>query len=87
MLYFHSVRYTWLITLVPKLDDNMATGGGLALPEPLHNKDAKSWFKRFEVCSLANGWDAGKQLLRLPMLLRGRAWVIFDLLSDTETDM
>ena len=66
--------------------DNMATGGGLALPEPLNNKDAKSWFKRYEVCSLANGWDAGKQLLRLSTLLRGRAWAIFDSLSDTETD-
>jgi len=51
----------------------MATGGGLALPEPLHDEDSRSWFKRFEVCAAANGWDAAKKLLRLPTLLKGRA--------------
>ena len=30
----------------------MATGGGLALPEPLDGDDAKSWFKRYEVCAI-----------------------------------
>ena len=35
----------------------MATGGGLALPEPLQDEDSHSWFKRFEVCAAANGWD------------------------------
>ena len=63
----------------------MATGGGLALPEPLHVY-ARSWFKKFKVCSAANGWDATKQLLRLPTLLRGRTWVIFDSLGDGKTD-
>jgi len=62
-------------------------GGGLALPEPLQNEDAKSWFKpRYEVCSVANGWDADKKRRRLPTLLRGRAWAIFDSLGDDETD-
>jgi len=64
----------------------MATGGGLALPEPLHNEDACSWFKRFEVCAAANGWDAAKKLLCLPTLLRGRAWAVFDSLGDDTTD-
>jgi len=49
----------------------MATGGGIALPEPLHNEDSRSWFKRFEVCTAANGWDAAKKLLCLPTLLKG----------------
>jgi len=57
-----------------------------ALPEPLQNEDAKSWFKRYEVCSIANGWDADKKRQRLPTLLRGRAWAIFDSLGDDETD-
>jgi len=61
----------------------MATGGGLALPEPLHDEDSRSWFKRFEA---ANGWDAAKKLLCLPTLLKGRAWAIFDSLGEDETD-
>ena len=65
----------------------MATGEGFALPKLLHNEDSKSWFKRYVMCSLANGWNAGKQLLELLMLLEGSSWEIFDSLSDTETDM
>ena len=65
----------------------MATGGRLALHEPLHDEDARLWFKRFEVCAAANGWDAAKNLLRLPTLLRGRAWAVFDSLGDDATDM
>ena len=67
--------------LVPK-PGRMASSVGLALPEPLQDKDAKSWFKRYEVCAAANEWNAEKQLLRLPTLLRGRAWAIFDALPD-----
>ena len=64
----------------------MATGGGLALPEPLQDEDSRSWFKRFEVCAAANGWDDAKKLLRLPTLLKGRAWAIYDALGEGDTD-
>ena len=64
----------------------MASGVGLAVPEPLQEDDARSWFKHFEVCAAANEWDKRKKLLRLPTLLRGRAWAIFDALPDTDTD-
>ena len=65
----------------------MATGVGLALPEPLHDEDAKSWFKRLEVCVAANGWNDNKKLLRLPTLLKGRAWAIYDnSLGDDQID-
>ena len=64
----------------------MDTGIGLALPEPLQDEDSRSWFKRFEVCAAANGWDDGKKLLRLPTLLRGRAWAIYDSLGEADTD-
>jgi len=64
----------------------MATGVGLALPEPLHDEDARSWFKRYEVCVAANGWNDQKKLLRLPTLLKGRAWAIYDSLGDDQTD-
>ena len=64
----------------------MATEVGLALPEPLHDEDAKSWFKRYEVCVAANGWNDQKKLLRLSMLLKGRAWAIYDSLGDDQKD-
>lgn len=64
----------------------MATGSGLALPEPLQEGDSHSWFKRYEVCATANGWDAAKKLQRLPTLLRGRAWAIYDSLPEDVMD-
>ena len=65
---------------------DMASGHGLALPEPLQDSDARSWFKRFEVCAAANEWNDNKKRVRLPTLLRGRAWAIFDALSEEHTD-
>ena len=64
----------------------MASSSGLALPEVLQDGNVKSWFKRFEVCAVVNEWGNDKKLKRLPMLLRGRAWEIFDTLPDTSTD-
>ena len=64
----------------------IASGIGLALPEALQDRDARSWFKRFEVCAVANEWDDEKKLKRLPTLLKGRAWAIFDSLPDASTD-
>ena len=65
--------------------DDMA-GLGIALPEPFHGEDAKSWFNRFEICAVANEWNNAKKLLRVPTLLKGRAWAVFELLSHAETD-
>ena len=79
-----SIQSSGCLHLVPK--PGMASSVGLALPEPLQDSDARSWFKRFEVCASANEWDAEKQLRRLPTLLRGRAWAIFDSLSDDQRD-
>ena len=59
---------------------------GLAIPEPLQDRDAHAWFKRFEVCAAANEWDEAKQLKRLPTLLRGRAWAVYDALKESEMD-
>lgn len=64
----------------------MASGTGVALPEVLRGEDAKSWFKRFEVCAAANGWNDEKKLRRVPTLLQGRAWAVYDSLTDDETD-
>ena len=74
--------------MVPKpgTRKKMASGIGLALPEALQDRDARSWFKRFKVCAVANEWNDEKKLKRLPTLLKGRAWAIFDSLPDTCTD-
>ena len=55
----------------------MATGGNIALPEPLEGDDAKSWFKRYEVCGAANGWNDQKNFH-----VCQRAWVIYDSLHE-----
>ena len=58
---------------------DMATETGIA---PLQGDDAKSWFKRFEVCAAANAWDGAKKLLRVPTLLKSRPWAVFDCLTE-----
>ena len=63
-----------------------STGGGIVLPEPLQDDNAKSWFNRYEACCTANGWNQATRLARLPTLLRGRAWAIFEMLTAEQTD-
>ena len=69
--------------MVPK-PGTMATGTTICLPEPLEDGNAKSWFRRFDVCAAANEWDAAKKLVRLPTLLRGRTWAIYESLGETD---
>ena len=64
----------------------LATGDKLCLLEHLDNGDGKSWFKRYELCAAANEWNDARKLLWLPTLLKGQAWVIFELLRDEEKD-
>ena len=73
----------FLFTLVPK--PRMA-GVSLALPELLQDSDVKSWLRCFAVCAATNEWNAEKQLLRLPTLLHGQTWGIFDSMSTDQTD-
>ena len=46
----------------------MAIGARVCLPEHLDDGDARSWFKRYELCVAANEWNTAKKLLRLPVL-------------------
>ena len=64
----------------------MAAGNAICLPEPLEDGDAKSWFRRFDVCATANEWNAAKKLVRLPTLLRGRAWAIYESLGEADNE-
>ena len=56
----------------------------ICLPESLEDGDAKSWFRRFDVCASANEWNAAKKLTQLPTLLRGRAWAIYESLGEDD---
>ena len=71
--------------MVPK-PATMASGVAISVPEMLHGEDARSWFKRFEVCAAANEWGAEKKLTRVPTLLKGRAWAVYEALTEEETD-
>ena len=68
-----------------KLSMATSTGSELALPEPLQEDNAKSWFKQLKLRCPANGWDKEKQLLHLPTLLKGHAWTIFEVLDEEHT--
>ena len=61
-----------------------STGSGIVLPEPLQDENAKSWFKRYEI--YANSWNQATRLARLPTLLKGRAWAIYEVLTEEQTD-
>ena len=50
----------------------------------MEDGNAKSWFGQFDVCTAANEWDAAKKLARLPTLLRGCAWAIYESLGETD---
>ena len=56
------------------------------VPEYLDDRDATSWFKRYNLCAAANEWNDAKKLLRLLTLFKGRAWAIFESLGDGDTD-
>ena len=64
----------------------MASGGAISLPEMLRGEDARSWFKRFEVCTAANEWGDEKKLTQVPTLLKGHAWAVYKALMKAETD-
>ena len=74
-----------VITVVPK-PGTMATGTAICLPEPLEDGDAKAWFRRFDVCAAANDWNAAKKRVRVPTLLRGRAWAIYESLGESDCE-
>jgi len=56
----------------------------ICLPGPIQHEDARSWFKRFKFCAAATKWDAAKQLLCPPTLLKGWSWAIYESLGEAE---
>lgn len=56
----------------------------ISLPKPYSGGDFSEWIQRFEICCDANGWDADKQLKKLPTLLEGEALAVWLEAADDE---
>ena len=58
----------------------------ISLPKPFNSGDANEWFKRFEICCKANGWDDAKKSLKLPTLLEGEALDVWLELTEEQQE-
>ena len=58
----------------------------ISLPKPFNSGDANEWFKRFEICCKANGWDDAKKSLKLPTLLEGEALAVWLELTEEQQE-
>ena len=58
--------------------------GYISVPKPLAAEDPVAWFQKFEICSKANRWNAGKMALKLPTLLEGEALASWLELTEEE---
>lgn len=56
----------------------------VSLPKPFSNGDVNEWFKRFDICCRANGWNAAAMALKLPTLLEGEALAVWLELSEED---
>ena len=48
------------------------------LPESFGDGDFELWEKRFDICAKADRCDADEKLVRLPLLLKGRAFAVHE---------
>ena len=56
----------------------------ISVPKPFASGDAREWFKRFDICSRANGWNAETKVSKLPTLLEGEAFAVWLELSEEQ---
>ena len=57
----------------------MATRGtSVALPELFSDGEIILWLRKFELCSTVNGWKEDDMLKRLPTLLAGKAFAVYE---------
>ena len=56
----------------------------VALPEVFSDGDIVLWLRKFELCATANDWKDADMLKRLPTLLSGKAFAVFERLSAEE---
>ena len=64
-----------------------ATRTSVALPEIFSDGDMVLWLRKFELCAKANDWKDADMLKRLPTLLSGKAFAVFErLAAETKAD-
>ena len=56
----------------------------VSVPKPFANGDVNEWFKRYEICCKATGWNEGTIALMLPTLLEGEALAVWLELSEEQ---
>ena len=54
----------------------------ISVPKPFASGDANEWFKRYEICCKANGWNEATKAHKLPTLLEGEALAVWLELSE-----
>ena len=62
----------------------MANVSHVSVPKVFASGDATEWFKRFDICSAANGWNDAAQAAKLPTLLDGEALAVWLELDEDE---
>ena len=64
----------------------MATSNrsSVALPESFSDGDIKFWLRKYELCSKANEWKEDIMVKRLPTLLCGKAFAVFERLEGEQ---
>ena len=56
----------------------------VSVPKPFASGDVNEWFKRYEICCKANGWNDATKALKLPTLLEGEALAVWLELSEEQ---
>ena len=56
----------------------------VSLPHPFSDGDPVEWFKRYDICCKANGWDDDARAAKLPTLLEGEALAVWSELSEQD---
>lgn len=56
----------------------------ISLPKAFASGDVNEWFKRYDICCKANGWNEATSALKLPTLLEGEALAIWLELSEEQ---
>ena len=56
----------------------------ISVPKPFANGDVNEWFKRYEICCKANGWNEATIALKLPTLLEGGTLAVWLELSEEQ---
>ena len=56
----------------------------ISVPKLFASGDVNEWFKRYEICCKANGWNDATKALKLPTLLEGEALAVWLELSEEQ---